>query len=189
MHPLFVPIVATVGPLDFETEGLACRFKRKELKRDEHWLLPGETCRKIAFVESGSLRQYREHDDQNLTRWAAFAGQFTTSMTSFTQGRPSDDGIVATEASVVWEIDKQAWLEMRTAHPQLQAFWVSTLEYLLGCYDDRVWSLISGGAEERYKYMMERYPEFLLHLPQYYMADMLGIAPRHLSRIRSKLAE
>ncbi len=189
MHPLFVPIIATVGPLNFETESLTNRFVRKQLKRDEHWLFPGETCRRIAFVESGSLRQYRIQGDQNLTRWAAFAGQFTTSMTSFTLGRPSDDGIIATEDCVVWEIDKQAWLEMRTTYPQLQAFWVATLEYLLGCYDDRVWSLISGNAEERYRYMMDRYPEFLLHLPQHYMADMLGIAPRHLSRIRSKLVK
>jgi len=127
MHPLFVPIIATVGPLNFETEGLSKRFKRRELKRNEHWLRPGETCRKIAFVESGSLRQYREYEEQNLTRWAAFAGSFTTSMTSFTQGRASEDGIVATEATILWELGREAWQEMRTEYPQLQAFWVATL--------------------------------------------------------------
>lgn len=189
MHPLFIPITESVGPLKFETDPLTARFKRRELKRDERWLRVGETCRNLAFIETGCLRHYRLHEDQQLTRWAAFAGQFSTSISSFTQQRPSEESIEATEPTVLWELDHLAWKEMRLAHPQLQAFWVQTLEYLLGCYDDRVWSLIAGGAEERYRYMIARYPDFLLHLPQHFVADMLGIAPRHLSRIRNKMAK
>ncbi len=189
MHPLFTPIEAAVGQLTFDTKPLSKRFKRKELQRDEHWLRAGETCRQLVFIENGCLRQYRVHGDQELTRWAAFAGQFTTSILSFTQQRPSEESIMATEPTVVWELDYHAWREMRNEHPQLQAYWVQTLEFLLCCYDDRVWSLISGGAEERYRYMIARYPDFLLHLPQHFVADMLGIAPRHLSRIRSKMAK
>ena len=189
MHPIFIPIVATVGPLRFKPDELVDRFKRKTLKRDEHWLRTGDTCRKLVFIETGCLRHYRVHEEQELTRWAGFAGQFATSISSFTQQRPSEENIMATEPTVLWELDHLVWLEMRNEYPQLQAFWVQTLEYLLGCYDDRVWSLIAGGAEDRYRYMIARYPDFLLNLPQHFVADMLGIAPRHLSRIRSKIAK
>ena len=188
MHPLLSPIVATVGPLEFDPASVVERFRRRELASGEQWLRPGQTCRRLAFIEVGKLRHYRQCGDKDLTRWGSFAGQYITAMSSFIHDRPSEEGIEATEASVVWELNRDTWAELRALHPQLQAFWVTTLEHLLTCFDDRVWSLIAGDAEQRYGYMIERYPEFLLALPQHYVADMLGIAPRHLSRVRRKLA-
>ncbi len=188
MPSLHQPIEALVGPLQFDVDVFRREFSRRELKRGDFWLREGKVCRKIAFVESGSLRHYRHHNDQQLTRWAALPGQFTTAMTSLTQEEPSEDNIVATEATVVYELDRDAWRRLRAEHPQLQAFWVALLEHTLVCFEDRVWSLIAGDAEARYHYMIERYPGFLLSLPQHFVADMLGIAPRHLSRFRAKTA-
>ena len=96
--------------------------------------------------------------------------------------------LLAPIRAVVGPVHRDAWQRLREAYPTLQSFWVQTLEYLLVCFEDRVWSLIAGDAESRYRYMVARYPDFLLNLPQHYLADMLGIAPRHLSRIRAKLA-
>ena len=190
-HPLLAPIRAVVGPVHLDEARIVSAFRRRELARGEAWLREGEVCRKLAFVESGGLRHTRADDTdggRELTRWAAVAGQYTTSFPSFTQGRPSDDRITATAPTVVYELDRDAWQRLREAYPPLQSFWVQTLEYLLVCFEDRVWSLIAGDAESRYRYMVARYPDFLLDLPQHYLADMLGIAPRHLSRIRAKLA-
>ena len=182
------PITAAVGPLTFPTEMLLERFTRRTLDRGELWLRSGAVCRKLAFVEAGQLRHYREHGDRTFNRWAALPGQYTTAFPSFSRGAPSEDAIEATEPTTLLELDRDVWAELRGHYPQLQEFWVNTLEYLLVCFEDRVWSLISGDAEARYRYMIARYPDSLLALPQHYVADMLGIAPRHLSRIRAKLA-
>ena len=189
MHPTLLPIAAAVGPLAFDGEVLVARFRRRELARGEALLREGEVCRSLFFLESGLLRHFRtEADGQVRTRWATLPGQFGLDFPSFSRQRPSDNGIEAAEASVVYTLDHRAWAELRLAYPQLQAFWVATLEYVVTCFEDRVYSLISGDAERRYGYMMERYPDFLLALPQHYVADMLGIATRHLSRIKAKAA-
>ncbi len=186
MHPTLAPIVAIVGPLHFDAEAAAAHFRRRELKRGETWLREGQVCRKLCFLESGLLRHTRATEDGVMTRWATLPGQFALNLPSFTQQHPSDDAIEAAEACVIHELDREVWTALRAEYPQLQAFWVATLEWLVGCFEDRVWSLISGDAEQRYQYMMDRYPDFLLALPQHYVADMLGIAPRHLSRVRGR---
>lgn len=184
---LLAPVEAATGPARFDAAARFAHFRRLELARDEAWLRAGEVCRALCFVESGLLRHSRVDDDgRRHTRWATLAGQYGTCFPSFTRATPAEDDIVAVEPTVLWELDRDRWAESRAAEPQLQAYWVATLEYLLTCFEDRVWSLISGDAEARYRYMMERYPEFLLSLPQHYVADLLGIGPRHLSRIRGK---
>lgn len=186
MHALLAPIAALTGPPSAEVAALSARFRRRELKRGESWLREGEVCRRLFFLESGLLRHTRtEPDGQVRTRWATLPGQYGLDFPSFTRQAPSESGIEAAKASIIYELDYATWAELRAAHPQLQAFWVATLEYIVTCFEDRVYSLISGDAERRYGYMMERYPDFLLQLPQHYVADMLGIAPRHLSRVRA----
>ena len=189
MTPL-TPIQASLGPLNFPADRLLSRFRRRELERGEVWVRPGEVARHLAFVESGLLRHYRSTPDgeKDLTRWATLPGQFACLLPSFTQLVPTEDTVAAAEPTVLHELDHYAWAELRAEFPQLQAFWASQLEWLVGCFEARVWSLISGDAEARYRYMLDRYPDFVLGLPQHYLADMLGIAPRHLSRIRAKLA-
>ena len=182
---LLQPIIALTGPATFDGAALAARFRRRELARGEAFLREGEVCRSLFFLESGLMRHYRTEDDgQVKTRWATLPGQFGVDFASFSRQRPSDNGIEAAERSVLYTLEFGTWAGLRREHPQLQAFWVATLEYLVTCFEDRVYSLISGDAERRYGYMMERYPDFLLALPQHYVADMLGIAPRHLSRVK-----
>lgn len=188
MSPL-QPIIALTGPLRTDLSEVAAAFRRRELRRGEDWLMAGNVNRSIAYVESGLLRYTQEHNGELMTRWATLPGQYALATISFLQQRPSDVNITAAEPTVIHEIDRQRWLDLRKKHPQLQEFWIAVLEYQMCCFEDRVWSLISGDGETRYRYMIERYPEFLLALPQHYVADMLGIAPRHLSRIRAKIAK
>ena len=188
MHPLLRPISALVGPLDFDEGQVVRRFRRRSLARGERWLREGEVCRRLAFVSSGGLRHCRAAGDEVLTRWASLPGQYATCFPSFTRSTPSEDYIEATAPTELFELDRDDWADLRAEHSQLQAYWVAVLEQLLVCFEDRVWSLIAGDAEARYRYMIKRYPDFLLGLPQHYVADMLGIAPRHLSRIRARVA-
>ena len=186
---MLAPIEAATGPARFDAEACFGHFRRRELAREEHWLRAGEVCRRLCFVERGLLRHSRvDEAGRRHTRWATLTGQYGTCFPSFTRATPAEDDIAAVEPAVVWELDRERWAELRAAEPQLQAYWVATLEYLLTCFEDRVWSLISGDAEARYRYMMERYPEFLLSLPQHYVADLLGIGSRHLSRIRGHMS-
>lgn len=188
-HPaLLGPIEALAGPLRTDPTPILSAFTRRELGRGERWLAVGQVARKIAFLESGLLRHHQAYEGRAVTRWATLPGQYAVSLPSFVRRQPSDVTIEAAAPSVVYEVDRDRWLSLRAEVPQLQTFWIAVLEYQMCCFEDRVWSLIAGDGEARYRYMIERYPDFLLALPQHYLADMLGLAPRHLSRIRNKLA-
>ena len=182
-------IAAVVGPLRFPHAALRERFRRRELPRGARWYTAGEVPRTLAYVERGLLWHYRVTEEgRRHTHWATLPGQFACLLPAFTRRQPSEDTVEAAEPTVLHELDRTAWADLRAEHPQLQQFWVAQLEWLVGCFDARVWSLIQGDAERRYRYMLERYPDFVLNLPQHYLADMLGISPRHLSRIRAKVA-
>ena len=183
------PIRAALGTLHFPPEVVLSHFRPRTLERGEYWVRSGDVARNLAFVAGGQLRHTRvTAEGKLLTRWATLPGQYAVLLPSFTQGTPAEDDVTATEITELHELDHRTWAELRQTYPQLQEFWAGQLEWLVGCFEARVWSLISGDAEARYRYMLERYPHFILGLPQRYLADMLGIAPRHLSRIRAKVA-
>jgi CRP-like cAMP-binding protein len=48
---------------------------------------------------------------------------------------------------------------------------------------------IKESAEQRYEKFIDKYPEGLQRIPQYYIASYLGITPESLSRLRKKLCE
>lgn len=164
-------------------------FTPRSLKKGEQWLRPGQVCQKIAFIRSGMLRAYVETEEASQTRWAFLPEEFFTSVSSFGLQRPSEEYIEAIEDSELMEIGYQDWEQLCQQIPRLRDFWAQTILDLCGCYERRLHSILIGGAEGRYRYFMEHYPEFVLRVPQKYVAEMLGIAPRHLSRIRREMME
>ncbi|MEL7003638.1 MAG: cyclic nucleotide-binding protein, partial [Bacteroidota bacterium] len=62
--------------------------------------------------------------------------------------------------------------------------------FLAKCFmsiEDRIFSLISMSAEERYTYFLQTKPELLRQVPLQYIASILGMTPETLSRIRRKI--
>lgn len=164
-------------------------FRSRRLARGEHWLREGRVCTKLAFVREGLLRAYVETTDATQTRWAFIPGTFMTSIRSFGLRVPAEENIVAEAPCELLEISYQNWQRLQQDVPELATFWMETVVDLCGCYERRLHSLLIGDAGERYRYFLEHYPDFVLQVPQKYVAEMLGIAPRHLSRIRAQLSD
>lgn len=67
------------------------------------------------------------------------------------------------------------------------SFYVSILEHLIICIDESRFKLIALNAEQRYLSMLREEPHLLQQIPLQYLASILGVTPRHLSRIRSEI--
>ncbi|MEM6395333.1 MAG: Crp/Fnr family transcriptional regulator [Bacteroidota bacterium] len=169
-------------------EGLATEFEKKIIRKGESWIRPGQYCQHIGFLKSGLLRAAVETDEGLHTRWAYLPGQFFLSLQSFTRQIPSIEYIIAVEDCEIYLLGRQRWLALYEQHQELRHFWTQTLETLAGCFEDRVHALLYKDATARYQHMLDHYPEFILYVPQRYVAEMLGIAPRHLSRIRKEIS-
>ena len=57
-------------------------------------------------------------------------------------------------------------------------------EYSYNEQQSRIYSLIALTAQERYEYLTKTRPDIIQRIPQYIIANYLGISPETLSRIR-----
>ncbi|MBL4677518.1 MAG: Crp/Fnr family transcriptional regulator [Mucilaginibacter sp.] len=162
----------------------------EKLKKKEYFVEPGEVCKSVGFVLSGSVRYYHIIDGKGITNYFSFENDFVSSYKSFLTGEPCISYIQALEPSVILTISKKAWEQMLN-NPMLaykiERFGRLIAEHYLICYEDRVASFITQTPEERYLKLLENGKEIIQRMPQHYIANFLGITPVSLSRIRKRI--
>ncbi|MGF1638923.1 MAG: Crp/Fnr family transcriptional regulator [Cyclobacteriaceae bacterium] len=158
----------------------------KKIAEGDYFLLQGHKCQHIALILKGQFRYFYNTQAGDITRWISLQGDFMTSLASFIQGKPAVENIQAIKESEIVMISKSAWLELSSKHEFLRQFWLRTIEYNYIGMEERVFNQIALSADERYRWMLDHYPRFNQEVPDKYIASMLGITPRHLSRIRAQ---
>ena len=163
-------------------------FDRRTLARGEYFVREGEVATSIAYVVGGSVRHYHTIEGREYTRWVSLAGSMMAAFPSFVERVPSPANLVCTEATELLCLDRAPFLRLRNEYEGIKQLWMRSLEREMVKYEHRVTQLITTDSTERYLSFLDNYPEHVRRVPQKYIASMLGIEPRHLSRIRKKLA-
>ena len=65
----------------------------------------------------------------------------------------------------------------------MQQLWTNELEQLCIGYESRIHNLIAANAQQRYLWLLQHEPRFLKEVPNKYLAKIIGVTPRHLSRL------
>ena len=164
-------------------------FEEVHLPKGSYFSKQGEVCKKMAFLTRGQIRHYCDIDGKEITGWISLSQNFVTSFASFVSGRPSFENLLCIEDCEMYLCSKDTFMEIKSEFSSMAEFWTLALEKEVMGYEYRVIQLISGNAEDRYLEFLKAYPRFVQEVPQKYLASMLGIKPRHLSRIRKKLAQ
>jgi len=154
------------------------------LKAGDLLVKRGAVCDGIGFILSGMCRHYYEVRKMEVTRWISLQHDFVVSLRSFILGVPSIEFIEAVEPSEILVMPKDRWREMYEGHDFFRRFWTSSIEQNYIGMEERVFNLIALPADERYSWMQKNQPQFIRSVPNKYLASMLGIHPRHLSRLR-----
>jgi len=163
-------------------------FEPLELARGEYFQQQGRPCQRMGFLYEGMISHFYYIDGKERTRWVSLDPSFVTSLGSFMYQTPCLDNLKAIAPARLYVCGRADFYRLKAEHPILQQLWTINLEQEVAGYEYRVYQLITTNAEKRYLDFVNRYPDYLQRLPQKYLADMLGIEPRHLSRIRKKLA-
>jgi CRP-like cAMP-binding protein len=161
-------------------------FRPKLFAKGEHFLLAGDVCRQAAFVESGVFRFYINLEERDPTYFFAGEGEFICDYPSFLPQRPSYINIQALEASEVSAISfdnlqkfyKRVALGERFGRLIAEEIFVDSIQQLGSFYQDT--------PAVRYQNFVQRFPQLVQRLPQYYIASYVGIEPQSLSRIRRR---
>jgi CRP/FNR family transcriptional regulator, anaerobic regulatory protein len=136
-------------------------------------------------IERGMLRHfyYTEMGDE-VTRWISLKENFITSVASFITRQPAEENIQAVIDTDLWLIHKDQWAVVYENNEFVRQMWLQKMEENYIGMEQRVYHLIALSAEARYQWMIQHQPDFIKYVPDKYLAAMLGITPRHLSRLR-----
>jgi CRP-like cAMP-binding protein len=164
------------------------QFSIKKMKKGDFLIKEGKVASQIGFIVSGKIMHYYNIDGKEITRWVSIQNNFVTALISFINSSKSLENLICIEDVEIILYDKHYFQNTLMLFKEIELLWKQTLENNIIGYEHRVYQLITTKAEKRYLNFRKTYPWFEKEIPQKYIASMLGIEPRHLSRIRKKLS-
>lgn len=162
-------------------------FHKKYLQRGDFLVHHGKVCSHIAFVEAGCFQFFFYKEEIEITFLLTTGNYFITSMDSFLHQIPARENIRALTSATVWLLSKCDFDTLLKDDEEFRAFYIRLLEHRAVCANSYLRDLLSLNAEERYEKLLTEEPALLQQIPLQYVASILGITPRHLSRIRKKI--
>ena len=179
--------LANIGLTETQSEKLGSIFKESILlEKGGFFHKKNQTCQKLGFIVDGMCRYYYDTEKEEVTRWVALKNEFVTSLSSFISQNKSQEIIQAIQPTEILIATRQDWQDLYKEEEFVRQLWVKNIEDNYLGMENRVFNLIAMTAEDRYKWMLKNQPKFNQFVPDKYVASMLGIEPRHLSRIRAK---
>lgn len=168
-------------------EKIAVHFRERKLDKGDYFVEEGKTSRHMAFLESGMLQYFSLNEmGEEKTTYISLPDTFVASLLSYLAEQPARENIRAIVPSVIWDINKKDVIRLQQEIPAFKDFYIQLIEWQICCIDKGKFDLITLNAEQRYQKLLAEEPELLLQVPLQYIASMLGITPRHLSRLRGK---
>ena len=162
-------------------------FILHEFKKNDFLVEEGKTSTFIGFIESGLLQYFVIKDGEEKTSYISIPHTFFASLLSFISQTPALENVKAITDGTLFLINKINLNKLIFEIPKFKNFYISLLESSICGIDASRHDLIVLTAEQRYEKMMRKEPHLLNQIPLLYLASMLGVTPRHLSRIRNKI--
>ena len=169
---------------DDDLEAVWNFFKPKKIKKGEHLYVLGEVATEIGFLLKGAFRIYYLIGEKESTRLIGSEGVFVTSVPSFTTQKPCIEYVEAMENMDLLMLSYDNLQKMYELSPKWERFVRMLAEYAYNEQQKRIYSLIALTAQQRYEQFINERPDLVQRIPQYIIANYLGISPETLSRIR-----
>ena len=179
--------ITEIGFIDDDLSQILGFFKLKTFEKDDFFLEEGKVSKHLAFIESGVFQYFILKEGEERTTYISVENTFMGSLLSYLNETPSREYIRALTASKLWIISKDSVLQLQREIPAFKTFYIELLEWQICCIDKSRLDLITLTAEQRYEKMLREEPHLLQQIPLQYLASVLGVTPRHLSRIRKNI--
>ena len=162
----------------------------KSFKKGEILIPEGATNQDVYFIRKGLIRSYSTDDMEDEITFQLYPEYHVVSnLHSLLFNEPSQFSYEALEYTKVYSIDYDSFVEMSSKNPKLLELNRTYLgkKAMKQAYQ-RVESFVFLSPEERYKKYIKDYPNLVNRAPDKYIANVLGITPVSLSRIRKRIA-
>jgi CRP-like cAMP-binding protein len=174
---------------DEETTNIVVQyFKQKYFEKGDYFVKEGKKSTQMGFIEAGQFQYYSiTEQGEERTTYVSLAHTFVASLLAYLTETPARENIKALANTSLWVIEKKDVLDLQNQLPKFKDFYIKLIEWQICCIDKAKFDLITLTAEQRYEKVIKEEPELLQQVPLQYIASMLGITPRHLSRLRNKI--
>lgn len=159
----------------------------KSLKKNDFLVLEGDVCKYYYFLREGILRSYYLKNGYEITTSFTFPNNVATIYRSIILNIPSNEFLQAITECTVYQMNVCDFVQLKNQHPimhEMENIFTTAYTLLL---EERLFSVQFQTASERYKHLLEHYPQYIQFIPLKYIASYLGITLETLSRVRAKI--
>lgn len=147
----------------------------------------GKVEKNIFFIKKGIVRAYTSVDGKEITFWVGREGATLVSMKGYVNDEPGYETMELMEDSVLYVLKRKKLKELFSEDLHIANWGRRYAEMELLSTEERLISMLSAIASERYKELLQKEPDLLQRLPLGSIATYLGITQTSLSRIRAKI--
>jgi CRP-like cAMP-binding protein len=166
-------------------EELSDLVKLQKFPKDTVLLELGQVTNYLSLLVEGSVRAIYYRDGKEITSWFGFERDFISSFYSFVSRKSSPESIVTISDCKMFSIsyeDLQFLYEKDSIWNKLGR--IVTEQYYIE-YRERILSLQSMSAAERYDDLLDKHPDILDKVKLGHLSSYLGITQETLSRLRT----
>lgn len=171
---------------ELDRELIVSNFKQLKLKRKDFLLKEGKVCDFVAFLSSGVIRHFHTKDGNEITCDITLHNNFITDFKSLTQNIPSNYNFQILKDAELFIISKKDLFKLYAENKNIESFGRLMAEQVAQRTIEIAMSLASDKPEERVEKLVKQRPDLFQEVPQRYLANLLGISPESLSRIRAR---
>lgn len=170
-----------------DLDSIVKAFDILPVKKNDLFVEEGKVSKYLAFVDSGLFQYFVWKDGEERTTYVSIENTWLASLMSFVGQTPSLENVKALTDGRLYIISRSALKELVESIPAFKNFYIGLLEWAVCGIDASRHDLIVLTGDQRYEKMLRQEPHLLQQIPLQYLASMLGVTPRHLSRIRKNI--
>ncbi|GGG09954.1 cyclic nucleotide-binding protein [Dokdonia pacifica] len=173
-----------------EIERFTSVLVRKKLRKRQFLIQEGDTVSYEYFVAKGCLKAYEIDDngDEHIIQFAKENWWISDFKAFFEEGKATLN-IDCIEESIVYGIEKQDLENLFLDIPKFDRFFRIKLTSAFVALQNRILSSLDKSTSERYLDFLTAYPNLEQRIPNYMIANYLGVKPESLSRIRKTIVK
>ena len=170
--------------------GLLRHVAIRSIEKGEILIKEGSMKKDVYFIRKGLIRSYATDDMEDEITFQLYPEyNVVSNIHTLLLDEPSQFTYQALERTKVYVIDHASFIEVTSNNPnylEINRRFLGKRAMKLAF--QRVESFVFLSPEKRYKKYIEDYPNIINGAPDKYIANVLGITPVSLSRIRKRIA-
>jgi CRP-like cAMP-binding protein len=179
-------IQGSLGVAEKDLAAIASSFTPLHVPKGTHVVRSGHVCGRLAFVESGVLREYVEAGGKEVTKWICTEGYFVVDLASFLFRQPGRWSIEALADTELHVIEHGRYLRLGQVVPDWAELEKRFIARCFTSLEDRVVMHLAMSAAERYDLFFAQHRDLINRVPLHYLASLLGMTPETFSRLRAR---